>query len=105
MPDDPLSQTGQALWAEVLVRFPDPAAACPRAATMLQRFDEAGDVLRQAMELLPTNRSVIFAHAELATRRNDWAGALACRTRGMALPRRSPFAPGGRLMCLGRNGS
>jgi tetratricopeptide (TPR) repeat protein len=66
-------------WQQTRVRFPSRAEGYVHGVEALsqeQRFDEAEDLVRQAIGLFPSDRSVIFSHADLATRCNDWAAAL-----------------------------
>jgi tetratricopeptide (TPR) repeat protein len=49
------------------------------------RFDEAENLLPRAIELAPWSQPSVFAHAELAMRRNDWVAALARWTQAQQL--------------------
>jgi tetratricopeptide (TPR) repeat protein len=83
-------------WQQVRIRLPSWPEGYVHGAEALseaQRFDEADDVLRQAMDLFPPNRGVTFTYAELATRRNDWAGALARWTHARQLFPNDPAIP------------
>lgn len=66
-------------WEETRRRFPARAEGYisgARALAELGQVSEAEALLARAIELSPSDRGVVLAHAELAERREDWVSAL-----------------------------